>query len=357
MVACPMRLTRTLLLRFFYLILVLLGLASCQKAPSEPCEAGQALFSYYPFPVGVALNPDELYPNSAYLRVATQHFNSVTPENIFKPSYLHPAPGRYEWAEADQLAAFCRANNQRLHGHTLIWHQQLPGWMSGFSGSPAEWDALFRDHIQTICRHFRGQVSSWDVVNEAFDADGGLRSTLWSQHLGATYLEKAFRYAHEADPDALLFYNDYDLESNPAKRRTVLAWLQTMRQRGVPVHGLGLQMHISIAHPDNTQLAEALRDAQKSGLLLHLSEIDVSVNPLGQAVAPTPELLQRQADKLAFLVRTYRELPRAQQFGITFWGVSDHDTWMRRYFHRDDYPLLFDDNYHPKPAFCLLARP
>lgn len=339
------------------MILVLAGLVSCHKAPLELCDAGQALFSYYPFPVGVAINPNELYPNSEYQRIATHHFNSVTPENIFKPSYLHPGPGRYEWADADQLAAFCRANNQRLHGHTLIWHQQLPGWMSGFSGSPAEWDALFRDHIQTICRHFRGQVRSWDVVNEAFDADGGLRSTLWSQHLGSNYLEKAFRYAHEADPDALLFYNDYDLESNPAKRRAVLAWLQTMRQRSVPVHGLGLQMHISIAHPDNAQMAEALRDAQKTGLLLHLSEIDVSVNPLGQAVGPTPALLQRQADKLAFLVRTYQELPRVQQFGITFWGISDQNTWIRNYFHRDDYPLLFDDNYQPKPAFCLLARP
>jgi endo-1,4-beta-xylanase len=345
------------LLRLYFLILVLAGLSSCQKAPLEPCDTAQALFSHYSFPVGVAINPAELYPNSAYQRLATQHFNSITPENIFKPRYLHPAPERYEWAEADQLAAFARANNQRLHGHTLIWHQQLPGWMTSFSGNADAWEALFRDHIQTICRHFRGQVTSWDVVNEAFDADGGLRSTIWSQHLGGSYLEKAFRYAHEADPDALLFYNDYDLESNPAKRQAVLAWLRTMRQRGVPVHGLGLQMHISIAHPDNAQLAEALREAQKTGLQLHLSEIDVSVNPLGQVIAPTPALLQRQAEKLAFLVRTYRELPRAQQFGITFWGVSDRNTWMRRYFQRDDYPLLFDDNYQPKPAFCILARP
>lgn len=123
------------------------------------------------------------------------------------------------------------------------------------------------------------------------------------------------------------------------------------------MHGLGLQMHISIAHPDNTQLAQALRDAQTTGLKLHLSEIDVSVNPLGQPVVPTPALLQRQADKLSFLVHSYQELPRAQQYGITFWGISDRDTWLRSYFHRDDYPLLFDDNYQPKPAFCLLAQP
>ena len=346
-------------MRRFYFVLILLavGLASCRKAPLVSCDAAQALFAAYPFPVGVAINPSELSPGSDYQRLATQHFNSVTPENIFKPSYLHPGAGQYDWTAADQLAAFCQAHHQRLHGHTLIWHQQLPGWMASFAGSPADWEALFRDHIQTICRHFRGQVSSWDVVNEAFAADGTLRSTIWSQHLGGSYLEKAFRYAHDADPDALLFYNDYDLESNPVKRRAVLAWLHTMRLRGVPVQGLGLQMHISIVSPENTQLAEALRDAQQTGLKLHLSEIDVAINPLGQAIAPTPELLQRQANKLGFLVRTYRELPRAQQFGITFWGLSDGNTWQRSYYHRDDYPLLFDDNYQPKPAFCLLAHP
>ena len=346
------------MLRIYVLFLVLAaGLLACQKEPLAQCDGARPLHASYPFPVGVAINVGELRPGSEYQRVATQHFNSVTPENSFKPSYLHPAPGRYEWEEADTLAAYCRAHHQRLHGHTLIWHQQLPRWMQEFAGSPAEWEQLFRDHIHTIARHFRGQVSSWDVVNEAFEADGTLRRTIWQEHLGSSYLEKAFRYAHEADPDALLFYNDYDLESNPLKRRAVLAWLQTMRQRGVPVHGLGLQLHISIAHPENSQIAEALRDVQRSGLRLHLSEIDVAVNPLGQAIALTPELLQRQADKLAFLVRTYQELPRGQQYGITFWGVSDRNTWIRSYFHRDDYPLLFDDNYQPKPAFCILARP
>lgn len=339
------------------LVVLAAGLASCQKAPLEPCDAAQPLFSVYSFPVGVAINPTELYSSGDYQRLATRHFNSITPENIFKPSYLHPEAKQYAWAEADQLAAFCQTRNQRLHGHTLIWHQQLPGWMARFAGSPADWEAMFRDHIQTICRHFRGKVSSWDVVNEAFEADGTLRRTIWSEHLGASYLEKAFRYAHEADPDALLFYNDYELESNLVKRRAVVAWLQTMQQRGVPVHGLGLQMHISIVHPENTQLAEALRAVQQTGLKLHLSEIDVAINPLGQAITPTPALLQRQADKLAFLVRTYQEIPQAQQFGITFWGISDRNTWLRSYYHRDEYPLLFDDNYQPKPAFCLLIHP
>ncbi len=344
--------------RWALLLALATGLAACRKEPTAPCDEATPLHAHYPFPVGVALNTNELYPNTEYERVAARHFNSVTPENCFKPSYLHPAPGQYAWDEADALAAFCQAHQQRLHGHTLVWHQQLPRWMAEFAGSPAEWETMFRDHIQTIGRHFRGRVSSWDVVNEAFEADGTLRNTIWREHLGSGYLEKAFRYAHEADPDALLFYNDYDLESNPTKRRAVLAWLRTMQQRGVPVHGLGLQMHISIRHPENAQLAEALHEVQQSGLKIHLSEIDVSVNPLSQpGIGPTPELLGRQAEKLAFLVRTYQALPRAQQHGITFWGLSDQNTWQRSYFQRPDYPLLFDDNYQPKPAFCLLARP
>ncbi|WP_227607818.1 endo-1,4-beta-xylanase [Hymenobacter translucens] len=344
------------MLRFCLLLLTLVGLAACQKEPLTQCDAAQPLHGYYPFPVGAAISMIELGRGTAYDELARRQFNSVTPENCFKPSYLHPGPGQYYWAEADALADFSQASNQRLHGHVLIWHQQLPGWMWAFAGSPADWEALFKDHIQTVVRHFRGRVAGWDVVNEAFEADGTLRSTIWKQHLGATYLEKAFRYAHEADPEALLFYNDYDLDSNPVKRRAVLSWLRTMRQRGVPVHGLGLQMHISILNPENTQIAEALGEVQQTGLKIHLSEIDVAVNPLGKAVTPNRELLQRQADKLAFLVRTYQELPRDQQYGITFWGISDQNTWIRRYFQRDDYPLLFDDNYQPKPAYCILAR-
>lgn len=347
-----------MLLRLLYLLLVAAGLAACRKdTAAGPCDASRSLHAAYSFPIGAALNPGQLYTNAAYAAVAARHFNSVTPENIFKPSYLHPEPNRYEWAEADELVAYCQANHKRLHGHTLIWHQQLPRWLPEFVGTPAEWEQVFQEHIQTICRHFRGQVSSWDVVNEAFEADGTLRNTIWRAHLGDGYLEKAFRYAHAADPDAWLFYNDFDLEANPVKRRAVLAWLQTMRQRGAPVHGIGLQLHMSILHPENVQIAEALREVQQSGLLVHLSEVDVATNPLGNAGEPTAERLQRQADKLAFVVRTYGELPRPQQYGVTFWGVSDRDTWIRGYFHRPDYPLLFDDNYQPKPAFCALARP
>ncbi|RZK61592.1 MAG: hypothetical protein EOO59_04690, partial [Hymenobacter sp.] len=153
------------------------------------------------------------------------------------------------------------------------------------------------------------------------------------------------------------FYNDYDLEGNPVKRRAVLAWLQTMRQRGVPVHGLGLQLHISVRHPLDGELAEALAEVRQSGLKLHFSEVDVALNPLGQAISPTPELLQRQADRLQWLFHLYQQLPPAQQYGITFWGVCDRYTWLRSYLHHDDYPLLFDDAYQPKPAYCALAYP
>ncbi|RZK48352.1 MAG: 1,4-beta-xylanase, partial [Hymenobacter sp.] len=191
-------------LLFWYLLAASLGACGKPEAPAS-CAAGRALHQQYPFPIGAALSVPTLYYDPDYQALVVGQFNSVTPENIFKPEYLHPEPARYDWVEADQLAAFCRAHGQRLHGHVLVWHQQLPGWLTTFAGSPADWDNLLRDHVQTICRHFRGQVSGWDVVNEAFAADGTLRPSIWLEHLGAGYLEKAFRYAHEADPDALLF--------------------------------------------------------------------------------------------------------------------------------------------------------
>ena len=353
--------TRSRSLLFFIGRLQVLGalltLLSCQQDSLTACTAAKSLHTHFSFPTGAAVSGQELQYSADYRFLAAQEFNSVTPENSFKPVYLHPEEGRYEWSEADALVDFCRAHRQRVHGHVLVWHRQLPHWMQEYQGSKAQWEKLLQDHIQTICRHFKGQVTGWDVINEAFEADGTLRNTIWKQHLGSGYLERAFYYAHEADPQALLFYNDYDLESNAVKRRAVLSWVATMRQRGVPIHGLGLQMHISVAHPDNGQLAEAFGEVQRSGLAIHLSEVDVAVNPLGkQHLRLTPELLQRQAAKLAFLVRAYQNIPRPQQYGITFWGIRDSDSWIPSYYNRADYPLLFDDQGKPKPAYCILTE-
>jgi endo-1,4-beta-xylanase len=335
-----------------YLLLIIILIASCKKTNVERCDDLQSLYSFSDFPIGVAIDVDELFYNSKYYDIAVNQFNSVTPGNIFKPSYLHPSENYFDWLEADKLVEFCQSNNKRLHGHTLIWHNQLPDWINNFQGNQSEWDLMFKEHIQTICNHFKGEITSWDVVNEAFNDNGTLRNTIWKQNIGSSYIEKAFRYAHEADPDALLFYNDYDIALNETKRKAILSLLNNLRQRGVHIDGIGMQMHISIVHPENKQIATAFKEISDNDFKIHLSEVDISVNPLSKNIEPSNELFERQANKLASITLLYKEIPYRYQYGITFWGVSDSDSWIREYFNRDDYPLLFDDNYYPKPAYC-----
>ena len=327
-------------------------LTSCKKTEIAKCDDLQSLYSFSDFPIGFAIDMNELNNDSHYYEIAVSQFNSVTPGNIFKPYYLHPVESYFEWFEADRLVEFCQNNNKRLHGHTLIWHNQLPDWIMNFQGSQSEWELMFKEHIQTICLHFKGKVKSWDVVNEAFNDNGTLRNTIWKQKIGSSYIEKAFRYAHEADPDALLFYNDYDIALNETKRKAILSLLNNLRQRGVTVHGIGMQMHISIVHPENHQIAAALKELSENDFKIHLSEVDISLNPLSREFELTDELLERQADKLAAITLLYKEIPSRYQYGITFWGVSDRNSWIREHFNRDDYPLLFDDNYDPKPVYC-----
>ncbi len=329
---------------------------SCRKATVSPCNEDTSLYSSADFFIGTAINVDELVFNPRYREIAVKQFNSITAENIFKSAYLHPKPSRFFWADADSLVAFCTTTQKRLHGHTLIWHQQLPEWINTFHGNKSEWEQLFKTHIQTIVSHFKGKVAAWDVVNEAFNEDGTLRNSIWRQHLGDGYIEKAFIYAQEADSLALLFYNDYNLESNPTKRHSVLSLLNAMRARGVKVDGVGLQMHISIMYPDVQAIVEAMDEVVRADFVMHLSEIDISVNPFGKSIELTPDLMKRQADLLGSLVLAYKKVPKRLKYGMTFWGISDQNSWIRTTFNRIDYPLLYDDGYLPKPCFCTLKN-
>jgi endo-1,4-beta-xylanase len=336
-------------------LLLLLLFAGCKKHTTETCNENENLYNKATFPIGVAINPDLLYSDSQYNYIANHHFNSFTAENIFKPFYLHPEPETYYWDEADKLTNYCLSNNKRLHGHTLIWHNQLPAWITENTGTTADWEQLFKSHIQTIVAHFKGRIAAWDVVNEAFNEDGTLRNSIWRQKMGDTYIEKAFKYAHEADPKALLFYNDYNLEYNPKKRMAVINLLNSIRLRGVQVDGIGLQMHISIYAPGASEIAQSIFDVSEHGYRVHLSEVDISVNPQGKSIANLQSAYVLQADLMKKLIAHYQQLPAKHQYGITIWGISDKDSWIPYFYNREDYPLLFDNNYLPKPVYCALA--
>jgi endo-1,4-beta-xylanase len=338
--------------QFIILIIVLLLMSDCKKNPDSRSCNEEPLYASSDFPIGVAVNMSLLRSDEKYKTIAKEQFNSITAENIFKPDKLHPSENTFDFIEADELAEYCRINDKRLHGHTLIWHQQLPGWIYKFEGSAEEWDKLLKFHIYTIVGHFKGHVKAWDVINEAFDDKGGLRNTIWLEKLGAAYIEKAFQYAREADPEALLFYNDYLLEINPDKRRMVLNYLDNLRLKEIKIDGIGLQMHVSTMYPEMQQVAEALKDVSDRNYKIHISELDISVNPLGDNKNGGRENFSHQADIAGSIAFNYRNLPAEHQYGITFWGISDGNSWIRSYYNRMDYPLLFDDDYNPKPAYC-----
>lgn len=338
-----------------YLALIF-SLINCKKTSTSACNDSDGLQQESNFPIGVAININEFKNNPTYKSIADKQFNSFTAENIFKAEYLHPEETIFDWTDADALSDFCLTSGKRLHGHTLIWQQQLPQWILNYSGSAADWEKLFKNHIETIVLHFKGKVTSWDVVNEAFNDDGTLKNNIWKQKIGDTYIEKAFTYAHDADPDVLLFYNDFSLESNPTKRNSIIHYFNNLRVRGVKIDGIGLQMHVSISSPEASQVAESLQDIVANNYKIHISELDISVNPLSQNIHPNQALFENQADYLGKIILNYKQVPSKFQYGITFWGVSDKDSWIPAYFNREDYPLLYDNNYLPKPAYCKLKE-
>ncbi len=231
---------------------------SCQKENLSLCEnLSSNLSDRVGFYCGIAVDLPKILNNQNYSHIVSSQFNSVTAENVMKPAYLHPTQNTYYWTEADQLADYCVANSKRLHGHTLIWHQQLPNWILNYQGSSADWENLLKEHIFRIVSHFKGKVASWDVVNEAFNDDGTLRNSIWKENLGASYIEKAFFYARQADSTAKLFYNDHSLAINPVKRTAILNYLNSLKSKGTPIDGVGMQMHIFNAFPENLEISRA----------------------------------------------------------------------------------------------------
>lgn len=329
--------------------------AFCKKRADDPPQ-GADKKSAPVFPIGVAVSIEPFQTSVAYQQIVSREFTSITAENAFKAESLHPLKDVYNWADADMLVDYCRANQKRLHGHNLIWHNQLPIWITEFNGSKEEWQQIFKSHIQTIVSHFKGKVAGWDVVNEAFNEDGTLRNSIWKEHIGDDYIEEAFVFAHEADSTTLLFYNDYNLEFNVQKRDSVISYFNKLKRKGVKIDGIGLQMHIGILFPSSTQISESMNMVVNNNYMLHLSELDISVNQLNQDIEPSKELFNSQAQLLEEVIITYLQIPKQYQYGITVWGVSDQYTWIRSFFGREDYPLLFDDNYRPKPAYHVFKR-
>ncbi|HEY1113765.1 MAG TPA: endo-1,4-beta-xylanase [Chitinophagaceae bacterium] len=354
---------KSLLSKCFFLGM-LLFVAACTKSTKEedtvpvpPKPAvDTSLQKFLPFKVGAAVNINLLKNNYRYSNLVAKEFNSLTAENAMKFSALHPSENTFSWSDADYLVSFAQANNKRIHGHTLLWHQSVPSWVTNFQGDSAAWEALVKTHIQTVVTHFKGKVTSWDVVNEALEDNGTMRNSLWLQKLGPDYIARCFQYAHEADPAALLFYNDYGHEYSATKRTAIINLVTSLKNRGIPVHGIGMQFHTRYTQPD-ANLAAAINTAAATGLQVHISELDIAVNPENNpSLVFTPALKEQQASKYLFVVRTFNAITANQKFGITTWNVTDADSWVPTHYNRPDWPLPFDANYARKPAYYSMIE-
>ena len=330
-------------------------------APETPPLALHALAD---FPIGVAV-PADPWPNSLLKSperqaVVNQHFDSLTAENNMKMAYLQPQPGLFHFSDADALVDYAQSNGMIVHGHALVWHTQAPDWMNEFEGNRDEFVVMLRAHVTSVAEHFAGRLESWDVVNEAFtdDSPSTYRSTIWFDNIGPEYLELAFRAADAADPDADLYYNDYNISgaAGPAKLKAVVDMVDGFLADGVPIDGVGFQMHVDTQTPSLDDIRESFGKVVQRGLKVRISELDVAVNQnndLTELDAATADLQRRRYEDI---VRTYIEaVPENLRGGITVWGITDADSWIPGFKNRPDWPLLFNADYSPKPALTGFA--
>lgn len=304
--------------------------------------------------IGAAVTLEKIKDDSSAYRILVTDFNSLTAENAMKMRSILPERGKYQWANAEQYIAFAKQHHMRLHGHTLIWHESIPEWIKQIHDT-AELHTVFRDYITTYVSKTREDVLGWDVVNEAIaDSGGGFRRSFWYNTLGEPYIAEAFFLANQANPHALLFYNEYGLEENEEKLAATLQMIDRLTRQGVPVHGIGMQMHITI-DMDMGKYRKALREFVKRGLMVHLSELDIRVNPdRGKERFKHFNYVaaKLQKDKYYEVVKTYlEEVPRNQQYGITLWGFSDAHSWIIHHLKKNDWPCIYDARMRRKPAY------
>lgn len=330
------------------------------------------------FLIGVAINQRQFTgqdTNGAALVKA--QFNSISPENVLKWEAVHPRPGAdgYNFDPADRYVEFGEKNGMAIIGHTLVWHSQTPRWVFQGDGTNAlDRDTLLqrmRDHIHTVVGRYKGRIKGWDVVNEALYDNGTLRQSQWLKIIGEDYIAKAFEYAHEADPDAELHYNDYSLETE-AKRNGAIALIKKLQGQGIHVTGIGSQDHVKMDWPTTEQVDATLTALGKLGVKVMITELDVDVlSARGQNRSADVAEVQRQTTPNIYtnglpdsvqqaLAQRYADLfgvflkHRDVVSRVTFWGVTDGDSWLNR--GRQNHPLLFDRKWQPKPAFDALIE-
>ena len=297
-------------------------------------------------------------------RVLGAQFSSVTPENDMKWDAIHPAPDVYDFASADALVAFAEANGQEVRGHTLLWHSQNPAWVTAASSTWTCDDAraVLEDHIRTVVGHFKGEIYEWDVANEIFqdnwDAGGVRLRTEANPFLRAcaddpvALIGDAFRWAHEADPDAVLFLNDYNAEGINEKTDAYYDLAQRLLADGVPLSGFGAQGHLSLLYGFDTSIQANFERFAALGLKVAVTEADVRIPLLDGETGPTPAQVAEQAARYDAMLEACLNVPACSSF--TVWGFPDANSWVPAVFPGEGWATICEDDFSPKPAFDVM---
>lgn len=353
--------------------------ATAPQAAAAPATLKGALKDA--FYIGAALNGRQASEiDTKGVSLVEQHFNSISPENLLKWENVHPKPEVYNFEPADQYVAFGERNNMFIVGHALVWHNQTPKWVfEDGNGKDASREVLLKrmqDHISTVAGRYKGKINSWDVVNEALNDDGTLRQSKWLQIIGEDYLAKAFEAARQADPEMELYYNDYNLWK-PAKRDGAVRLVRDLQAKGIKVDGIGMQGHYGLESPSLADIEASILAFSELGVKVSVTELDIDVLPnpsnrQGADIDATFEFDQKYnvytdglpddvQQKLTARYAELFELFRKHSDKIdrvTFWGVTDNDSWLNNWpiRGRTSYPMVFDRNYQPKPAFEAIMK-
>lgn len=337
------------------------------------------------FMIGTALSAGQIQGKEpGTLALVKQQFNAVTAENVMKWEIIEPVEGQFNFAAADAMIAYAEANNIKVIGHVLLWHEQTPDWVflddKGQAASKELVLSRLKNHINAVMGRYKGRIHGWDAVNEALNEDGTLRQSKWYKALGEDYIATVFELAHQADPQAQLYYNDFNL-FKPEKRAGVLKLVAALKAKNVPIYGIGEQGHYSLDYPELQQVEDSIVAFKNTGLKVVITELDISVLPfpdpanIGADISLNMNLKQEfnpYADGLPKTVNDQLTQKYLQLFElflrhsdaierVTLWGVNDNQTWRNNWpmKGRTDYPLLFDRKNQPKevvPQLIKLAK-
>ena len=345
---------------------------NCSEAQQKPNTLKSAFEGK--FLIGVAVNADQASgKDTTGVRVIKQHFNSIVAENCMKSMHLQPEEGKFNFDDADQFVKFGEENNMFIIGHCLIWHSQAPAWFFvDDKGNDVSREVLIermKNHITTVVSRYKGRVQGWDVVNEAIEDNGAWRQSKFYKIIGEDYVRLAFEFAHQADPDAELYYNDYSM-AHEGRRNSVVAMVKSLQEKGVRIDGIGMQGHFTMDFPALDEFEKSLLAFSELGVKVMITEMDLGVLPnprrdMGANVADTYEYQKemnpyteglpdsvytawsnRINDFFKLFLKHQDKISR-----VTLWGASDRNSWKNNWpvMGRTDYPLLFDRNYQPKP--------